>query len=85
MLTPIQEKAIETISRQSRELQRLIESVLQVSNLEAEELHADYHEVNLWELLSEIRSIYDAHVAKNLRLVWDYPADLQACRVTALN
>ena len=47
-----------------------------MSNLEAEELRADYHEVNLWESLSEIRSIYDAPLAKNLRLVWDYPADL---------
>ncbi|HVO95298.1 MAG TPA: histidine kinase dimerization/phospho-acceptor domain-containing protein, partial [Terriglobales bacterium] len=57
-LTPIQEKAVETVGRQSRELQRLIESVLQVSNLEAEELHADYREVNLWEFLSEIRLRY---------------------------
>jgi signal transduction histidine kinase len=77
-LTPIQEKAVETVGRQSRELQRLIESVLQVSNLEAEELHADYREVNLWEFLSEIRLRYDAPLSKNIKLVWDYPADLPA-------
>ncbi|MGH7876029.1 MAG: ATP-binding protein, partial [Candidatus Binatia bacterium] len=75
-LTPIQEKAIETVGRQSRELQRLIESVLQVSSLESEELHADYHEVNLWEFLSEIRSIYAALPSQSVGLLWDYPADL---------
>lgn len=79
-LTPIQEKGVETIGRQSRELQRLIETVLQVSNLEKEELHADYHEVNLWEFLSEIRLSYDNPLSKQIKLVWDYPSDLPAIR-----
>jgi signal transduction histidine kinase len=75
-LTPIQEKAIETVARQSRELQRLIEGVLQVSHLEAESLHADIHETNLWEFLSEIRSAYDQPLEKNVKVVWNCPSDL---------
>ena len=75
-LTPIQEKAIETVARQSRELQRLIEGVLQVSHLEAESLRADVHEINLWEFLSEIRSAYEQALEKNVKVVWDCPSDL---------
>jgi signal transduction histidine kinase len=79
-LTPIQEKAIETVARQSRELQRLIGSVLQVSHLEAEALRADTREIHLWEFVSEIRSAYEPLQDKELKLVWDCPADLPAVR-----
>jgi signal transduction histidine kinase len=75
-LTPIQEKAVETIARQSKELQRLIDTVLQVSTLAAEQLQAELHDVNLWEFFSELRSNYDDPLAKNVRLVWEYAADL---------
>lgn len=75
-LTPIQEKAIETMARQSRDLQRLIEGMLQVSHLEAENLVADIHEINPWEFLSEIRSAYDHPLDKNVKLIWDCAADL---------
>jgi signal transduction histidine kinase len=75
-MTPIQEKAIETIGRQSKELHRLINTVLQLSNVEAEKLHVELHEFSLWEFFSELRSFYDGGVAKEVQLVWSYPADL---------
>ena len=75
-MTPIQEKAIETVARQSKELHRLINTVLQVSNMEAETLRVDLHEINLWELISEVRSNYDYPLAKDVKLLWNYPADL---------
>jgi signal transduction histidine kinase len=75
-LTPIQEKAVETVAKQSRELQGLIDTVLQVSNMEAETLHVELHEVNLWEFLSELRSSYDCPLGKNIKLVWTYPYDM---------
>jgi signal transduction histidine kinase len=75
-LTPIQEKAVETVAKQSRELQGLIDTVLQVSNMETETLHVGLHEMNLWEFLSEIRSFYDCPPEKNVKLVWTYPYDL---------
>ncbi len=75
-ITPIQEKALETIARQSRELHSLINSVLQVSSIEADMLQADIHEVNLWEFVSELRSSYDYPLGKDLALVWDFPTDL---------
>ena len=75
-MTPIQEKAIETIGRQSKELHRLINTVLQLSNVEAEKLHVELHEFSLWEFFSELRSFYDGGLAKEVQLVWSYPADL---------
>jgi signal transduction histidine kinase len=75
-LMPIQEKAIETVARQSKELHGLINTVLQVANMESETLRVELHEVHLWEFLSELRAFYDFPLAKNVKLVWDYPADL---------
>jgi signal transduction histidine kinase len=75
-ITPIQEKAIETVARQSKELHGLINTVLQVSSMEAEKLHVELHEVNLWEFCSELRTFYDYPLATGVKLVWNYPADL---------
>jgi signal transduction histidine kinase len=75
-LTPIQEKAVETVAKHSKELHGLIDTVLQVSNMEAETLHVELHEVNLWEFLSELRSSYDSPLEKDVKLVWTYPYDM---------
>jgi signal transduction histidine kinase len=75
-LTPIQEKAIEAVARQSKDLHGLIDAVLQVSNIETEPLHQELHDVNVWELLSEARSIYDLPSSDPVKLIWNYPSDL---------
>ena len=75
-LTPIQEKAIESVARQSKDLHGLIDTVLQVSNIETEPLHLQLHEVNLWEFLSEMRSQYDFPLSEQVKLIWNYPSDL---------
>ena len=79
-MTPIQEKAIETIGRQSKELHRLINTILQVSNVEAEKIRVELHEFSLWEFFSELRSFYDSALAKEVQLVWSYPSDLPYVR-----
>ena len=75
-LRQIQEKAIETIERQSKELGGLIDTVLRVSDIESETLRAGENEIDLWEFLSELRSEYRPPSGENVKLVWDYPADL---------
>jgi signal transduction histidine kinase len=57
-------------------LQGLIDTVLQVSNMEAEPLRVELHEVNLWEFLSELRSLYDRPPDKDVKLIWTYPYDM---------
>lgn len=79
-LTPLQERAMEKIMRQTETLQGMIGSVLQVTNLEAESVHADLHELNLWEFVSELRNVYEQPRANNVSLLWDYPTDLPMVR-----
>ena len=74
-MTPIQEKAIETLARQSKDLSRLINSVLQVSSMEAETLRIELQDMSLWEFLSELRLQFDHPLGKNVKFVWDYPTD----------
>jgi signal transduction histidine kinase len=75
-ITPIQEKALQTVSRQSKELHNLINSVLQVNSIEAEMLQAEFQQVNFWEFLSELRAFYDYPLAKDVKLVWELRTDL---------
>lgn len=75
-MTPIQEKAIEAVARQSKDLHGLINTILQVSNIETEPLHSELLEVNLWEFLSEMRALYDSPSSERVKLIWDYPSDL---------
>ena len=75
-ITPIQEKALQTVSRQTKELHNLIDSVLQVNSIEAEMLQAEFQQVNFWEFLSELRAFYDYPLAKDVKLVWEFRTDL---------
>jgi len=75
-ITPIQEKALQNLARQSKELHHLIDSLLQVNYLEAATLQAECQEVNFWEFLSELRAFYDYPLGKDVKLVWEFRADL---------
>jgi signal transduction histidine kinase len=75
-ITPIQEKALQTVSRQSKALHNLINSVLQVNSIEAEMLQPEFQQVNFWEFLSELRAFYDYPLAKDVRLIWELRTDL---------
>ncbi|MGE5306260.1 MAG: ATP-binding protein [Alphaproteobacteria bacterium] len=75
-VSPIQEKALQTIAHQSRELHGLINRLLQVSSIEAHTVHAEFNEVNFWELLAELRAFYEYPLDKDVKIVWEFPPDL---------
>jgi signal transduction histidine kinase len=75
-ITPIQEKALQTVSRQSKELHNLIDSVLQVNSMDAAMLQTELQQVNSWEFLCELRAFYDYPLEKNIKLIWAFRADL---------
>lgn len=75
-ITPIQEKALQTILRQSSDLHAMINSLLQVSSIDAEAVKLDYNETNFWEFLYELKCSYDYPLAKGVQLTWDFPSDL---------
>lgn len=79
-VSPIQEKALQTIAHQSKELHDLIDRVLQVSSIEAHMVQAEFHDVNFWELLAELRAFYDYPLGKELKLTWEFPPDLPTLR-----
>ena len=79
-VSPIQEKALQTIAHQSKELHDLINRLLQVSSIEAHTVQAEFHEVNFWELLAELRAFYDYPLGKDVKLRWDFPPDLPTLR-----
>jgi signal transduction histidine kinase len=75
-ITPIQEKALQTVSRQSKELHSLIDTVLQVNSIDAEIVQTECQQVNFWEFLCELRDFYDYPLEKNIKLIWAFRADL---------
>ncbi len=76
-VSPIQVEALHTISRQSRDLQNMIGSILQVSSLEADKVIVDMREIHLWEFFHEMKSCYEAQTnGGDIEMIWDYPSDL---------
>jgi signal transduction histidine kinase len=75
-ITPIQEKALQTVLRQTKELQGTINSVLQVSCMEVETGQPELQETNFFEFLYEIKSYYDYPLAKDVKLTWNFSSNL---------
>ncbi|MBI2365214.1 MAG: GAF domain-containing sensor histidine kinase [Deltaproteobacteria bacterium] len=75
-LSPIQGKALQTIMRQTKELNGLINRVLQVCALETETPRADSHKINFWEFLYELKSMYEDAPSNDVRLNWEFSSDL---------
>jgi signal transduction histidine kinase len=75
-ITPLQEKALQTVLRQSNDLHAMINSLLQVSSIDAEVVQADYNETNFGEFLYELKCCYDFPLAKDVQLTWNFPLDL---------
>ena len=75
-LSPIQGKALQTIMRQTKELNGLINRVLQVCALETETPRADSHKINFWEFLYELKSMYEGPLSNDVRLNWEFSSDL---------
>lgn len=80
-ISPLQEKALQTMLRQSKELHLTISSVLQVSCIESNLSKPDLHETNMWEFLYELKSFYDYPLGKDIELVWDIPPELPVLEV----
>jgi signal transduction histidine kinase len=71
-----QEYALEKISSHAAELSYMINSILQVTRIEANTVTVEWREINLCDLLNELESDYQVRANKELRIVWDYPAYL---------
>ncbi|MGH7847396.1 MAG: ATP-binding protein [Candidatus Binatia bacterium] len=64
------------VLNQSHCLLTMINGILEVTRIEVGEARAQWHEVELQDLLDDLRSIYSIPSGKKVELVWDYPQDL---------
>ncbi|MBI4526988.1 MAG: GAF domain-containing sensor histidine kinase [Deltaproteobacteria bacterium] len=79
-INPEQEKALAKVMIRSNELLHMINGVLQVTSIEANDIDVDIRQVELDDFLNALRSDYDVPLDKELRLVWDYPSGLPAVK-----
>ncbi|MGH7928206.1 MAG: sensor histidine kinase, partial [Candidatus Binatia bacterium] len=71
-----QEYALEKISSHAIDLSHMINSILQVTTIEANTVKLEWRELNPCHLLEELKSDYRVRASKDLRILWDYPAYL---------
>jgi signal transduction histidine kinase len=79
-LNPEQKYALEKISGHACELSHMINSILQVTRIEADTVTVEWSDVNPCDLLRELESDYRVRVNKELSISWEYPAYLPLLR-----
>ena len=73
-----QARAIGTALKNAGELHAMIESIMQVTKLEAGAVVVDKGLIDLVNFLDELKSRYSYPLGKDITLSWQYPADLPA-------
>ncbi len=71
-----QEKTLEKILGHSKDLLAMINSLLEVTRIQAGRVEVESHTVNLDRFLEDLKSTYDVPTGKELMVTWDYPSDL---------
>jgi signal transduction histidine kinase len=80
---PEQSKALDKITDRAKDQLTMIDSILFATSVEAREIKAEPHEVNLATFLEDLKSSYNVSVTKGLCLSWEYPADLPVAHIDA--
>lgn len=75
-----QDNALEKMSANTKELLNMIEQLLEATKIEAGAVEPEMHEIQLSPFLDELRSNYSVPLNKEIRLDWNYPADLPAIK-----
>jgi signal transduction histidine kinase len=75
-----QDNALEKMNANSKELLNMIEQLLEATKIEAGAVEPEMHEIRLSPFLDELRSNYSVPLNKEIRLDWNYPADLPAIK-----
>src|SRR5262245_11889385 len=75
-ISPEQEKVLAKIMTRSKDLSTIINSMLEVTRLEAGAMKIDDDLVDIEQLLNEVRQSYDVPLVEGLALRWEYPPHL---------
>jgi signal transduction histidine kinase len=65
-----------TIETQANELLTMFSSIMQATQIESGATPVRKHEVDVGQMMLELKALYDAPLDKNLALVWKYPPSL---------
>ena len=68
--------AVVKIETQANELLTMVSTIVQATKIESGAITVRKHEVDVCQLMQELRALYDAPQDKNLVLVWKYPQSL---------
>ena len=82
-INPEQEKALEKVISRARDQLTMISSILQATQIEAEGVRVERHEVSLKDFLDDLRSSYSIPLGKELSVIWDYSLDLPVVHTDA--
>jgi signal transduction histidine kinase len=75
-LNTAQAGAAAKIEKHSRELLALVNSILQATLIEADQVVVESQPLNLTELLAGLKTSYETPLEKPVNLMWRYPSDL---------
>jgi two-component system, cell cycle sensor histidine kinase PleC len=75
-INPEQVRSLKKVISRTKELLTMINGILQVTSMKVPSIKAESRELNLGDFLDELRSGYEFHSDKNVRIHWDYPSDL---------
>jgi signal transduction histidine kinase len=75
-LKPAQEAALAKIAREAKDLLAMINTLLYATALETDPSGLEKQEISPSELLAELRANYAVTVPSQVRMRWQYPADL---------
>jgi signal transduction histidine kinase len=75
-INPQMNDGLQKVTRQSKDLLSMVESIMEATKIESESVVVETHEVDLSNFLADLRSSYGAHVEKDVSLAWDYPSAL---------
>ncbi|MBI2229178.1 MAG: HAMP domain-containing protein, partial [Deltaproteobacteria bacterium] len=70
-----QENALDKVIGGAKELLNLISEILSVTGIETGKIRAEMFQIQMGELLDDLKSNYDILLDKKLTFKWDYPAE----------
>jgi signal transduction histidine kinase len=70
-----QENALYKVIGGGNELMNLISEILSVTGIEAGKIRAEMFQIQMGELLDDLKSNYDIPLDKKLTFKWDYPSE----------
>jgi signal transduction histidine kinase len=80
-LNPQQESALEKVSKHSRELLLMINEILEVSRIGAENPGAIPEKTNVKHFVQELRTSYERPLDRDVTLRWDCPDEFPVVRI----